>query len=97
MSNIRWWLLGLVQASALVGSLFLAKKLVRANSPDSDWPMAGQNLRGMRNQPITSINSSNVASLTTAWVFTTGGSVSATPVIAGDDVYFRIGRGICTP
>ena len=88
MFNNRWSLLGLLLACALVGSLFIAKKPVRANSHDSDWPMIGQNLSGTRNQPITSINVSNVASLTTAWVFTTGGSVSATPVVSGDAAYF---------
>lgn len=50
--------------------------------------MIGQNLNGTRYQAITPINTSNVGALTPAWVFTTGGSVSATPTVAGDAVYF---------
>lgn len=56
--------------------------------PYADWPMIGQNLSGTRYQPTTSINPSNAGTLRPAWVFATGGSVSATPTVAGNAVYF---------
>ena len=53
------------------------------------WPVAGQDLSNSWNQPAEHlINSSNVSTLSLAWTFTTGGSVSATPTVAGNAVYF---------
>jgi len=53
------------------------------------WPLAGQNLANSWNQPAEHlISSSNVSTLSLAWTFTTGGSVSATPTVAGNAVYF---------
>src|SRR5436305_736291 len=53
------------------------------------WPLAGQNLADTRSQPReTTINASNVSRLTPKWVFTTNGSVSATPTVVGNTVYF---------
>src|SRR3954454_10451367 len=53
------------------------------------WPVAGQNLADTRSQPSeTRINASNVSRLAVKWVFTTAGSVSATPTVAGNIVYF---------
>src|SRR5882757_2712858 len=53
------------------------------------WRVAGQDLSNSRNQPAEHlINSSNVGTLNLAWTFTTGGSVSATPAVAGNAVYF---------
>ncbi len=53
------------------------------------WPVAGQDLSNSWNQPAEHlINSSNVSTLNLAWTFTTGGSVSATPTVAGNAVYF---------
>jgi polyvinyl alcohol dehydrogenase (cytochrome) len=53
------------------------------------WAMAGQDLSNSRNQPTeTAITAANVSTLTTKWVFTTGASVSATPTVASDAVYF---------
>jgi polyvinyl alcohol dehydrogenase (cytochrome) len=53
------------------------------------WPVAGQDLSNTRNQPTEHlINSSNVGTLKLAWAFTTGGSVSATPTVAGNAIYF---------
>ncbi len=55
----------------------------------SDWPIAGQNLSNTRSQSLERvINSSNVAGLSPLWTFTTAASVSVTPVVAGDQVYF---------
>jgi polyvinyl alcohol dehydrogenase (cytochrome) len=54
-----------------------------------EWPLDGQNIYGTRNQPAEHIiNPSNVSGLAPAWVFTTGGSVSATPTVGDDAVYF---------
>ena len=53
------------------------------------WPVAGQDLSNSWNQPAEHlINVSNVSTLSPAWTFTTGGSVSATPTVAGNAVYF---------
>jgi polyvinyl alcohol dehydrogenase (cytochrome) len=53
------------------------------------WPVAGHDLSNSRNQPSeTRIDVSNVSSLTTKWVFRTGGDVSATPTVGTDAIYF---------
>jgi polyvinyl alcohol dehydrogenase (cytochrome) len=60
------------------------------NSPGSgQWPLAGHDLSNSWNQPSEhQINSSTVGTLNLAWSFTTGGSVSATPTVAGNAIYF---------
>jgi polyvinyl alcohol dehydrogenase (cytochrome) len=60
------------------------------NSPGTgQWPVAGHDLSNSWNQPAEHrINSSNVGTLNLAWTFTTGGSVSASPTVAGNAVYF---------
>lgn len=61
----------------------------RGGQRPADWPVAGQNLDGTRNQANEHIiNASNVSALTPKWVFTTAGSVSATPTVADNAVYF---------
>ena len=53
------------------------------------WSSSGQDLGDTRNQPNeVTINTSNVGSLVVKWSFTTGASVSATPAVAGGQVYF---------
>jgi polyvinyl alcohol dehydrogenase (cytochrome) len=53
------------------------------------WPVAQHDLSNSGNQSAEhQINSSNVGTLSLAWTFTTGGSVSATPTVAGNAVYF---------
>jgi len=52
------------------------------------WRMGGHDLANTRNQPLTGIGVSNVNQLTTKWVFTTAGSVSATPAVVNGIVYF---------
>jgi polyvinyl alcohol dehydrogenase (cytochrome) len=53
------------------------------------WPVAGHDLGNSWNQPAEHlINASNVGTLNPAWTFTTGGSVSATPTVAGSAIYF---------
>ncbi len=53
------------------------------------WTSGGQSTADTRNQPneIT-IGPSNVGTLAVKWSFTTGASVSATPTVAGRQVYF---------
>src|ERR1039458_3401197 len=52
------------------------------------WPTAGRDLSNSRNQPAENrINPGNVSSLTTKWVFRTGGDVSAMPTVGADAVY----------
>src|SRR5450432_4082055 len=52
------------------------------------WPVAGHDLSNSRNQPAENrINTNNAGSLTTKWVFRTGGDVSATPTVGADAVY----------
>jgi len=64
----------------------------QGQSPESQsgqWPIAGQNLANTWSQPAEhSIGPNNVKGLSTKWVFTTGGDVSATPTVDGDAVYF---------
>jgi polyvinyl alcohol dehydrogenase (cytochrome) len=51
--------------------------------------VAGQNLANTRSQTAEHrIDPSNVSQLSVKWVFTTANSVSATPAVAGDAVYF---------
>ncbi len=86
------WKLSLLVAVLLTAALTLFTTALDFNSNGNfagEWPLAGQNIDGTRNQPAEHlINPSNVSTLTPAWVFTTGGGVSATPTVAGDAVYF---------
>ena len=53
------------------------------------WRLAGQNPGNTRSQPHEhKISKVNVSQLTPKWFFTTAASVSATPTVAGDGVYF---------
>jgi len=76
----------------LVGGalLFVAlPSVVTAQSrPLIQWPMGGRGLSDRRNQPFTTIGVSDVNGLTTKWVFTTGGAVSATPAVVNGVVFF---------
>jgi hypothetical protein len=58
------------------------------------WRMSGQDAANSRNQPAEMlISPRNVHSLTTKWVFTTGGDVSATPTVFGESVFFPDSAG----
>jgi polyvinyl alcohol dehydrogenase (cytochrome) len=53
------------------------------------WRVAGHDLSNTRSQPAESIiSTSNASQLTTKWVFTTAGDVSATPTVGGGMIYF---------
>jgi polyvinyl alcohol dehydrogenase (cytochrome) len=82
-----------ITASSILLLVLSAVRLGAQNgSPEGQsgqWRIAGQNLSNTWSQPAEhSINASNVKGLTTKWVFTTGGDVSATPTVDGDAVYF---------
>jgi len=67
----------------------LATGSVSATSSGGLWPSAGQNLDNTRfNGAESKIGVNNVADLAPRWVFTTGGDVSATPAVDGENVYF---------
>jgi len=76
-----------IGSAALIAALAVAQS--RRDSNPRQWSLAGQGLHNSRSQPAeTQIDPSNVASLTPKWTFTTGGDVSATPTVFGDNVYF---------
>lgn len=55
----------------------------------AQWAMGGQDVSNSRNQPSeATISAANVSTLAPKWVFTAGGSVSATPTVAADGIYF---------
>jgi polyvinyl alcohol dehydrogenase (cytochrome) len=81
-SNYKWRL----RIIAAVSVLYAAMP-VRAQT--AQWVTAGHDLSNTRSQPEeTTITPANVSKLTTKWVFTTGGDVSATPTVANGSVYF---------
>ncbi len=83
--------------TALISVLLLVPAL-SAQKPSGEsrsgqWRMAGQNLNNTWNPTAEhSIGPANVNNLTTKWVFTTGGDVSASPTVSGDAVYFPVGN-----
>lgn len=59
-----------------------------ASSGDLAWPAWGGNLENTRNATNeTLIDTSNVSQLQTKWIYTTAGSVSATPTITDNTLY----------
>jgi polyvinyl alcohol dehydrogenase (cytochrome) len=79
-----------IASSAILLSIgILIGQSDRNDERSGQWPVAGQNLDGTRNQSAEHlINPSNVSTLAPKWVFTTGGDVSATPTVFGEAVYF---------
>jgi polyvinyl alcohol dehydrogenase (cytochrome) len=76
---------------AMGGLIFMTPLAASADDGGKNggqWTMGGQSLGNWRNQDDTKISPQNVAKLTTKWVFTTGGDVSATPAVANGIVYF---------
>src|SRR4029077_5233686 len=79
--------------AAFISILLLVSGLNAQSQSDlsrsGQWRIAGQNLNNTWGQAAEhSITPANVKGLTTKWVFTTGGDVSATPTVDGDAVYF---------
>src|SRR5579859_1078385 len=74
---------------ALVGLLFVGSSGAVPYSTGPQWPMVGHDVYNTRNQnKETIISTANVGTLTPTWVFTTDGSVSATPAVYGGSLYF---------
>ena len=75
--------------AALISSLlFVVALSAQSRSSESrsgQWRIAGQNLRNPWSQPAEhSISPANVKGLSPKWVFTLGGDVSATSILAAD-------------
>jgi len=85
-----FWRAGVVLPTVAI--VLVGGRLVAQNGPPpraARWPIAGHDLNNSRFQPNEkSIGVGNVGQLVTKWVFTTGGDVSATPTVAGNNVYF---------
>ena len=91
MKRLPHYLTGVVFLLAALTAVETSHFSLRADSENkgTGWAMAGQNLANWRSQTSEkTIGPNNVASLTARWTFTTGGDVSATPIIAGDTLYF---------
>ncbi len=75
-------------AGATITTVVSIAIYAQSGSSPTLWTMAGNDLSNSRSQPLeTRISSSNVSSLTTKWVFQTGGDVSATPAVGPDAIY----------
>src|ERR1043166_722228 len=73
-------------AFAILGLAIVA---LSQSSGTAQWQIAGHDLSNSRSQPDEHvIGTANVAQLAVKWTFTTGGDVSATPIVAGANVYF---------
>jgi polyvinyl alcohol dehydrogenase (cytochrome) len=90
MGKSKWYLLTSCCAALLMSygitCIAVGQESYRG---DTQWPVSGENLNDNRSQPSEHIvNVSNVAMLAPTWTFTTAASVSVTPVVMGDRVYF---------
>jgi polyvinyl alcohol dehydrogenase (cytochrome) len=84
----RYFLFTTIVSAAAVAS-WPAASYAQDLGAAGQWPLAGQNLANMRNQPAENqINAGNVHLLAPKWVFTAAGNVSATPVVFANAVYF---------
>jgi polyvinyl alcohol dehydrogenase (cytochrome) len=85
--------LGAVIFAALGVAIYAAQSGGSAASATL-WPAAGNDLSNSRNQPTeTVIGKANAGSLTTKWVFHTGGDVSATPTVGSNAIYVPDWKG----
>lgn len=75
-------------ALASAAMVAAAEPASNAAIPPSQWTMFGQNLNNTANAAATSIDISNVSTLTPKWIFTTGGDVSARAAVAQGVAYF---------
>jgi quinoprotein glucose dehydrogenase len=64
----RVFFVGAVGALMFLAVIGTAQKST-GRSPDADWPMFNRDLAGTRFSPLTQINTTNVAKLTTAWSY----------------------------
>src|SRR6267378_4263640 len=77
--------------------LFLLSVLSLAQSNTTGWPTYNDDYSGRRFSPLSSINASNVTSLSLAWVFRTnvaggmfGGAIKSTPLVVDGVLYFTM-------
>jgi alcohol dehydrogenase (cytochrome c) len=85
-------LMCLLGTGALFGQILTPEKLLRP-SGDS-WPMYNGDYSGRRFSSLSKINSSNVSSLSFAWIYRIGanaaGAIKSTPVLVDGVLYFTV-------
>ena len=80
-------LLGAAAAAAMAAAIYAQSG--GSTGKGLPWPAAGNDLTNSRNQSLeTKIGPGNASSLTTKWIFQTGGDVSATPTVGANAIYF---------
>ncbi len=86
---------GVLLAAGVAGQILDPAKLVHP-SPDS-WPMYNGDYSGRRFSNLTKANTSNIDSLSLAWVFRIstgesgfGGAIKSTPILLDGILYFTI-------
>jgi polyvinyl alcohol dehydrogenase (cytochrome) len=87
MQARRFWRAGAVLPALAI--VLLGGRVLAQSGAAAQWRIAGHDLNNSRSQPNErTIGVGNVGQLVTKWVFTTGSDVSATPTVAGNNVYF---------
>jgi len=90
-----------------VGAAVVVAQQKKAATPAQEWPTYNHDLGGTRFSPLTEINTSNVANLKQAWVYTfpappgrggrgggIGGASEAVPIVVGGVMYLPAATGI---
>ena len=73
--------------------IFLLSAALHAQTA-ADWPMYNRDLAGTRYSPLTQINVGNVAKLTQAWTYRTGGALEVTPIVVNGVMYLPAGKHV---
>ncbi len=105
--NGRRWLVGFVSAAAAIAAGCAAGghraavapeetgRAVPAAAVDGEWRWYGHDPGGARFSPLTQITPVNVATLTRAWTFDTGGTaMQATPLVVDGVMYVPAGNNL---
>jgi polyvinyl alcohol dehydrogenase (cytochrome) len=78
-----------ILAGALLVLILLSSSQVAASvAPGGNWPSFTYDYSNSRYQASSTVNSSNVATLTQKWMIPTRSSISSTPVVLNGSVYF---------
>ncbi len=79
----------IVVAAATLGVAACSPKPETAASapPNGDWPMINHDLAANRYSPLDQIDTSNVASLQSAWSYQLGGNSTAVPIVVDGIMY----------
>ena len=95
MKGARRMVLLALAAATLAGQVLTPAKLLQP-TPDS-WPMYNGDYSGRRFSPLSKINSTNVKSLSFAWIYrigggpgSFGGAIKATPLLVDGVLYFTL-------